>query len=158
VDFAVTPGAFNKLLKTARKMAGEQKVILVLGSPGSHPDPKIRNDIGKIVSENTDLMIVTDDEPYYENPSRIRSQILDGAWQTFNKKEEEFKKRVQEISDRRVAIKTALRSAEKGDVVIIAGMGHLQSRNIGGNEIPWSDADVVYELLESFGFSGKKSQ
>lgn len=153
VDFAVTPGAFAKLLNTAKKIAGYNQVIIVLGSPGSHPDPGVRKQIGVIVATHAHQIIITDDEPYFENPAHIRSQILNGAREVIGN-DQDFENRVQDISDRKAAIKTAISLAQKGDVVIVAGMGHLQSRNIAGNEVKWSDVDIVRESLKNIGHHG----
>jgi UDP-N-acetylmuramoyl-L-alanyl-D-glutamate--2,6-diaminopimelate ligase len=153
VDFAVTPGAFAKLLNTAKKIAGGNQSIIVLGSPGSHPDPGVRHQIGVIVATVADQIIVTDDEPYFENPAHIRTQILDGAHEAIPN-EQDFENRVQDISDRRLAIKTAISLAQSGDVVIVAGMGHLQSRNIAGEEVQWSDVEIVREALKTSNHSG----
>ncbi len=145
VDFALTPGAFRQLLHTGRKIAGEKRVILVFGSPGSHPDPLVRRQIGKITAGRADILMVTDDEPYFENPAHIRSQLLHGIREDLT--EEEFSQRIREIPDRREAIQAALHLAQKGDVVIISGMGHLKQRNIGGEEIEWNDKEVIKELM-----------
>jgi UDP-N-acetylmuramoyl-L-alanyl-D-glutamate--2,6-diaminopimelate ligase len=145
VDFALTPGAFTKMLASARRMAKRHKLIVVFGSPGSHPDPEVRKEIGRIVANEADLAIVTDDETYYQNPKQIRSQLLDGAFAALG--EAAFVEKVKEIGDRQRAIEFAISSAVKGDVVVISGMGHLTTRNMGGTETSWSDIEVVKSLL-----------
>ncbi len=148
VDFAITPGAFEKLLKTAKKLAKNKEIILVFGSPGTHPDKKTRQEIGEVAANQADTIIITDDEPYFENPNHIRLQILEGA----QKSKKASQKHILEIPDRRQAIISALKKAKKGDVVIISGMGHLKQRNINGKEINWNDAQVIRESLSSLGF------
>ena len=99
--------------------------------------------MGEVVSEYSDVFIVTDDEPYTENPMRIREAVLAGAHK--NDKTTE----VLELGDRRGAIQKALIKARRGDIVFIAGMGSEQFRTIGdGEKEPWDDRQVVRELLE----------
>ncbi len=146
LDFAMSPGAMTKVLESARKMGG--KIIFIFGSPGTHPDPTVRAEMGFISALGADFTIVTDDEPYFSDPTEIRQQILSGAKKALS--EEEFTQKVLERGDRRVAIETAFQRASEGDSVIISGMGHLTTRNIGGVETPWSDKKIVQEILATF--------
>ena len=121
---------------------------MVFGSPGTHPDPKIRAEMGRIAAQQCDITIITDDEPYFSNPEEIRRQLLSGARDAIS--EEEFAEKIKEIGDRHIAIETAIQKASEGDVVIISGMGHLKTRNIGGKEIPWSDKEIAKKILTTF--------
>lgn len=147
LDFAFTENAFRSLLETAKNIT-KGKVILVFGSPGSHPDVEVRRQSGVIAARYADIVIVTDDEPYLEYAPNIRKHLLEGAQKELG--DEAFAERVREIADRKAAIETALQLAHTGDTVIISGMGHLTSRNIGGTEIPWSDREVIENVLTSF--------
>ena len=142
LNFALTPLALEKMIKSLREM--KKRIILVFGMCGTHPDPHIRAEMGR-VSSMADVIIVTDDEPYFENPQKIRREILIGAQK--NLSDEDFSEKFLEIADRRAAIETALQKAGKNDVVVVNGMGHLSSRNINGKEISWSDRKIILNIL-----------
>jgi UDP-N-acetylmuramyl-tripeptide synthetase len=152
IDFALTPFAFNILIQTAKKIAKERSIFLVFGSAGTHSDKQVRKETGKIISEQVDMVIVTDDEPYFEDPASIREDILSGVREVFGKDKNKYEQHTREIPDRKEAISFALKSAKRGDVVLIVGMGHLSSRNISGVEQEWSDKKVAQELLREMGY------
>jgi UDP-N-acetylmuramoyl-L-alanyl-D-glutamate--2,6-diaminopimelate ligase len=58
-------------------------------------------------------------------------------------------KKLHEIPDRREAIVAALRAAKKGDAILLTGMGHFRTRNMGGKEIPWDERAIARELLKA---------
>jgi UDP-N-acetylmuramoyl-L-alanyl-D-glutamate--2,6-diaminopimelate ligase len=95
--------------------------------------------IGKIASELCDVVIVTDDEPYFEDPQQIREMIVKGV-------EPKNKDKVTVINDRREAIKHALKIAKPHDIVMIMGMGNETSRVIKDKTIPWNEREVIKEL------------
>lgn len=147
VDFAITPGALEKTLLSAKKLAGNKRVIVVFGSPGNHPDPAARRNIGSLAVKHADTIIITDDETYLENPDRIRHHILAGANKTLAECTG-LGKHVHEIPDRKKAIEMAIQLAGAGDVLLVCGMGHLKTRNIGGKEFPWNDVAMIREILK----------
>ena len=149
LDFAVTPFAFREMLTSAKTLG--KRLITVFGHCGSHPDSVVRHELGKIAAEFSDIVLVTDDEPYFEDPAQIRSQILAGIFSVLP--EEEQDETIFEISDRKVALEMALQKAHTGDVVVVSGMGHLTTRNIQGEEIPWSDKKVLQKVLQYFSSS-----
>lgn len=112
VDFAHTPDALENLLSTVKKTA--QRIILVFGCGGDR-DRKKRALMGKIAERFAEQIIITDDNPRSEDPKSIRLEILSGMSEL---------SKISEIGDRRLAIKTAIKMAEKDDVVVIAGKGH----------------------------------
>lgn len=146
IDFALTPGSLEKMLLSARNMVKDDgSLTLVFGLCGSHKDIQKRRLLGKTAAQYADTIIVTDDEPYYEKPEVIRQHILKGA------QEEDpdalSSGKVQEIPDREKAIFEAIAHAKTGDVLVVAGMGHLTTRNVSGEEIPWSDTEVIQKAL-----------
>ncbi len=149
VDFAVTPGALKKLLLSARQMVDDKRVIIVFGCAGNHPDTSVRQELGRQAAKHADVIIITDDEPYFEDPAEIRELILDGVQYELGT-EGESGKIVREIADRQTAIETALQMAAPGDIVLVSGMGHLESRNFGGNELKWNDKAVIQSVLNTF--------
>lgn len=112
VDFAHTPDALLNLLKGLSKKS--KKLILVFGCGGDR-DRKKRAIMGKIAQDWAWQIIVTDDNPRSEDPKAIRQEIISGM---------DKNALVQEIGDRSLAIKTAIKNASKNDIVVIAGKGH----------------------------------
>jgi len=141
VDFALTPNALKRLYKTlAGVKKSDAKIIAVFGACGQRDRGK-RPIIGQIVSQYADKIIITNDEPYNEDPGRIIEEISVGVE---NKKEgESFWK----IPDRRTAIHKALEMAKSGDIVAVTGMGAEESMIIGNKKIPWNDRKVIEEEL-----------
>ncbi len=139
VDFALTPGALEKLLKYASSVA-ERNVILVFGCTGGNHDHEKRSIMGKVASSLADYIVITEDETYGENNEKIMKDIEIG----FDKGFIAYKK----ISDRKEAIHFALRNACKGDIILITGMGAFQSRNNGKEEIPWNDKKEVQKYFK----------
>jgi UDP-N-acetylmuramyl-tripeptide synthetase len=141
VDFAVTPDALEKAI-LALKGATSGKVHVVFGATGDRDKTK-RPEMGAIAARTADRIYLTDDETYTENPDAIRDAVYEGIKQAKGEKKTEI------IPDRREAIKAAFAAAKKGDSVLIAGMGHFQTRNMGGKEIPWDERQVARELLRA---------
>ena len=148
IDFAYAAESLKNALFSARKMSPSGKVIVVFGSPGSHPDIAVRKKMGEVAAAYADVVVVTDDEPYTENPADIRAHILAGA-RGVTVDVQQKTAEIHEIPNREQAMEFACRNAKKGDVVLVAGMGHLSSRNIGGKEISWNDAEVLRKILLS---------
>lgn len=143
VDFALTPDALKKLYSLLAKIKKpEAKIIAVFGACGERDRGK-RPIIGEIVSQYADLVIVTNDEPYHENPMQIIQEIVGGIK---NKKEGE---NFFIIPDRREAIKKALHLSVSGDVLAITGMGAEESMIVGDKKIPWNDKKVILEELRT---------
>jgi UDP-N-acetylmuramoyl-L-alanyl-D-glutamate--2,6-diaminopimelate ligase len=145
VDFALTPNALEKLytlLEKIRKPGSE--VIAVFGACGERDRGK-RPIIGGIVSRYADKLIITNDEPYHEDPLRIINEIITGVKD--KKENEDF----WIIPDRREAIKKALGLARPQDIIAVTGMGAEESMVVGGKKIPWNDRTVIEELLRELG-------
>lgn len=140
VDYAHTPDALEKLLEAAKTLA-KKRVILVFGATGDRDKGK-RPIMGEIAAKYADRIILTDDESYSEDPEVIRSEVRAGI---ITGKGDGM---TLEIGDRREAIEKALSIAKKGDMILIAGMGHEQYRIVNGERLPWNDGDVVRELVD----------
>jgi len=154
VDFALTPNAFKKVLYSLKKRT-LNKLIVVFGAAGDHDKAK-RPLIGQIAYDIADNIILTDDEPYSEEPSLIRQEIKKGIFISQEEREVSLQdKHFFEIPDRKEAIQTALQIAQSGDCIIVAGMGSLTSRNIKGQEIPWDDSQIIADIFSSV-FPSKK--
>ena len=140
VDYAHTPDALEKLLAAARGIA-KNRVILVFGACGDRDKGK-RPIMGEIAAHGADRIFLTDEESYNEDPETIRNMIREGIEKAGGSA------KMTELADRREAIERALGSAQKGDMVLITGMGHEQYRIVNGKRLPWNDTVVVREILE----------
>ena len=143
VDYSFEPRALEKLYQTIESVS-HNRIIHVLGSTGGGRDRSRRPVLGEIAAKQADIVIVTDEDPYDEDPAEIINQVATGA--------ERAGKRVNEslfkIIDRREAIKTAFNLAESGDLVLITGKGAEQYICVaGGRQIPWDDREVARAVL-----------
>ncbi len=143
VDYAFEPKAVAKLYETIALLP-HKKIIHVLGSAGGGRDAARRPVLGRIAGERADYVIVTNEDPYDDDPETIISQVALGAEKTGKRTGENLFK----ILDRRKAIKKALDLAQAGDLVLITGKGSEQAICVaGGEKIPWDDRAVVRDLL-----------
>jgi len=141
VDYAHTPDALEKLLEAAKAVT-KNRVILVFGACGDRDKTK-RPIMGEIAARQVDRIFLTDEESYNEDPTAIRDMIREGI------EKAGATAKTTEIPDRREAIARALSIATKDDTILITGMGHEQFRIINGEKQPWSDADVVRDILNA---------
>jgi len=140
IDYAVTPDAFEKLYTSILplKIPGS-KIIHVFGACGERDRGK-RPQMGEIASSYADIIILTNEDPFHENPE----QIIDDIEQGVTKKKD---KTYFRIFDRREAIHKALILAEIGDIVLITGKGAEVSMALGDQHVPWNERQVVEEEL-----------
>lgn len=137
VDYAHTPDALKNVLSAVRAIT-KGSVRVVFGATGDR-DPGKRQPMGEIAAELADMIYLTDDETYTEEGSLIRAAVKEGI--------EKRKGKYVEIADRREAIEQAIKDSSKGDVVLLAGIGHQNYRNMGGKKEPWDERVVAKELL-----------
>ena len=142
VDYAHTPDALEKLLQTSKKIT-KNRTILVFGACGDR-DREKRPIMGKITQDLADRIIITDEENYTEDATQIREEIISGI----SKKNDKLPANIQEIPDRKEAIRKALQIAGKGDIVLITGLGHEVYRVIDGEKTPWNDTQIVREIAQ----------
>ncbi len=137
IDYAHEPRSLEEILKTIKEVFRPNKLILVFGAPGGGRDKSKRPIMGEIAEKYADLIILTTDDPYDENPAQIIKDIKQGIRKLI----------YEEILDRKEAIKRAINLAQEGDVVLIAGKGGETKMAIGEKLIPWSDKEIVKEVL-----------
>lgn len=138
VDYAHTPDALENVLSASRQLT-KGRVIAVYGATGDRDKTK-RPLMGKIGAKLADIVVLTDDETYTEDGDMIRAAVREGI--------EEAKGKYVEIGDRQEAIMYALSEAKKDDVVVLCGIGHQDTRNMGGKLVPWDERQVVLGLLD----------
>lgn len=153
VDYAHTPDALEKVYQTLQgTMNKEQrtKMICVLGAAGGGRDKWKRPELGKIAAQYCDEIIITNEDPYDENPTQILSEIKSGISNS------QFSiSNLYEILDRREAIKKALFLAKPNDVVIITGKGCEPWMCVAaGKKISWDDRRIVREEFSKISNNG----
>lgn len=139
VDFAHTPNALEQVLKTLKEdLKKDLRLIVVFGAAGLR-DKEKRPMMGKIAGTYGDFSIVTTEDPRMEKVEDICEQIAEGCRGVGGK----FKV----IYNRQEAIDFAIKTAQKGDIVVICGKGHEKSMCYGTKEYPWSDQEAVRKAL-----------
>ena len=133
VDYAHKPDALTLALQALRPMT-EGRLIVVIGAGGNRDAGK-RSLMGEAAARNADVVIVTDDNPRFENPAAIRRAIMAGAPGAI------------EIADRREAISRAVAMLGPGDILCVAGKGHESGQIVGERTIPFSDRAAVAAAL-----------
>ena len=135
VDYAHTPDSLEKLYQVFQS----SKNICVLGGTGGGRDSWKRAEMGRIADKYCEEIILTDEDPYDEDPRKIVEDVAKGV----------STQAPSIIMDRREAIREAIKKAKTGDTVIITGKGtdpYIMGPN--GQKTPWSDATVAKEELE----------
>ncbi len=141
VDYAHTDDALRNLLETARPLA-EHHLITVFGCGGDRDRSK-RPLMGMVAARLSDVVVITSDNPRSEDPARIIEEVKRGAQPELRSGDTEL----LAIVDRRQAIAEAVRRAQPGDVVLIAGKGHEKYQEIGGTVLPFDDVAVARDAL-----------
>jgi UDP-N-acetylmuramoyl-L-alanyl-D-glutamate--2,6-diaminopimelate ligase len=131
VDYAHTPDGLKAAIAALRPHT-KGKLITVFGAGGDRDKGK-RPEMGAIAVADSDIAIVTDDNPRSEDPALIRADIIAGA------------PGAHDIGDRRYAIAFAIEHAEPDDIVLIAGKGHEQGQIIMGRVMPFDDVEIARE-------------
>lgn len=139
VDYSYAADQLEAAIQAAREVASGAKVSVVFGATGDR-DAAHWLLMGKS-SKNADKIYVTDDETYHQRPEAIREIVMQGV-----ESAGAIGKAV-EVDDRKGAIKIAFDRAESGEIIILAGLGHQDYRNMGGKKLAWKEADVARKLL-----------
>lgn len=141
VDYAHTPDALVNVLESIREVLhGEGHVITVVGAGGNRDKGK-RPLMAQESARRSDRLIITSDNPRFEEPQDIINDMLAGLSPV------EMKNTVV-VTDRREAIRTACMMADSGDVVLVAGKGHETYQEIRGVKHHFDDKDVLRECFE----------
>jgi UDP-N-acetylmuramoyl-L-alanyl-D-glutamate--2,6-diaminopimelate ligase len=158
IDLAHTPDSFEEVFKSVKKMP-HNKIISVFGSAGGGRDKWKRPVLGKIAAENSDIIILTNEDPYNEPPLKIMEEIASGikiqhpALHPHTKVSTETSgvgaSTQHLILDRREAIRKGLELAKENDIVLILGKGTEQLMMVGDKKIKWDDREVVKEELKN---------
>ena len=140
VDYAHTPDALENVLNAIHEVLdGKGKVITVCGAGGNRDKGK-RPLMAQEAVKQSDRVIITSDNPRFEEPQDIINDMLAGL-------DARQMKKVISIADRREAIRTACMMAEKGDVILVAGKGHEDYQEIKGVKHHFDDHEVIRECF-----------
>lgn len=145
VDYAHTPDALVNVLQTINDVLQHRGECWTVCGAGGNRDRGKRPIMAKVAVENSDRVIITSDNPRFEDPQAIIDDMLAGL-------SEEQRQSVLNIVDRREAIRTACMLAKPGDVILVAGKGHEDYQIVQGVKHHFDDHEVI---REAFGLSDK---
>lgn len=144
VDYAHEPASFLALFDALADVPHE-RIIHVFGPTGGGRDRSKRPRMGEISAGRADVIIVTTDDPYDDDPEKIAQEVVAGAEEYCRKAK--IRRSISFVVDRREAIRHALSVARPRDLVVITGKGSEQAMVVRGKKIPWDDRTVVRETL-----------
>jgi UDP-N-acetylmuramoyl-L-alanyl-D-glutamate--2,6-diaminopimelate ligase len=140
VDYAHTPDALVNVIETIKKIKSSgQRLITVVGAGGNRDKTK-RPVMARVAVQNSDLVILTSDNPRFEEPEDIINDMKAGV-------DEEFTKKLVTIVDRHEAIRTACLLANKEDIILVAGKGHENYQEVKGVKHHFDDKEVLAEIF-----------
>lgn len=143
VDYSFEPKALEKLHQVL-DLIPHNRLIHLLGSAGGGRDKSRRPILGRLAAEKADFVVITNEDPYDEDPGTIINEVASGA-EMLGK---ELNVNLFKILDRREAVKKALELAEKDDIVLFTGKGAEQSICLAeGQKIAWDEREVVKEEI-----------
>ena len=137
VDYAHTPGSYEALYKHLKSLK-PKRLVCVFGSYGEGRDKWKRGEIGELSDLYCDRIILTNEGPGDEEPMQIIKDIKKGV----------KKKECEIIIDRKLAIKTAITQAKKGDIIALIGKGHEDYIRIGSEKIPWNEVEIAKKAMK----------
>jgi UDP-N-acetylmuramyl tripeptide synthase len=152
IDFTVTPQSYTATLSTLKAgLAPGKRLLALLGSCGDRMKEK-RPIVGGIAANLTDIMIVTNEDPYTEDPEKIIDDVLAGVPKSMPIYKEALPvpapaKYCLRMSDRGNAIKTIMRLAAPGDVVLLCGKGSDTTMMLKNGQIPWNEREIARDAL-----------
>lgn len=146
IDYAHEPKSLESAYE-ATKLFKPNNMICLLGGQGGGRDIWKRSKMGEIAAKYCDYIFITNEDPYDESPENILNDIEKGIL-NINQKEKKYKKYFK-IVDRREAIKQAILTAQKNDVVILTGKGGEVWMCVENNKkMPWNETEIVKEIIK----------
>jgi UDP-N-acetylmuramoyl-L-alanyl-D-glutamate--2,6-diaminopimelate ligase len=140
VDYAHTPDAITNVLSTIRDVLGKSGRIITVVGAGGNRDKGKRPIMAQEAAKLSDELVLTSDNPRFENPDDILADMQAGL-------DTDAMKHTLAITDRRQAIRTAVRLAQSGDVILIAGKGHEDYQEIQGVKHHFDDREEVEKIF-----------
>lgn len=144
VDYAHDNVSLNAVLDSVRSFIDKNsRIILITGAQGGGRDKKKRPLMGETAAKKAEVVIVTNEDPYNDDPRKIIEDVARGAEKGGKQRDVDL----FVVEDRRLAIHKAFESANNGDVVLITGKGAEQLMELKGKSIAWDDRVVAKEEL-----------
>ena len=140
IDYAHTPDALKNLLNNINAMRSKNNVLITVVGCGGDRDRGKRPIMGKVASDQSDITILTSDNPRSEDPGEIIKEMYAGV-------DVECQNKTFQITGREDAIKLACQLAKEGDIIVIAGKGHEKYQEIKGEKFPFDDKQVLQQYL-----------
>ncbi len=137
LDYAHTPDALRICLSNLKEQFPNKKIILLFGCGGNRDQNK-RFKMGKIACDYSNEIYLTDDNPRFEDPRKIRDDIKKGIQGTS----------IKEIPDRKKAISEAIKNLNTGDILLVAGKGHEKTQDFGKKKIYFSDKKIILDCIK----------
>ena len=147
VDFAHTPDALKQALSSLKKHISDDGQLLCVFGCGGDRDSGKRSQMGETVEKYANRFVITDDNPRTESAQQIVADILSGL---------KAKDKALIEHNRKLAITSMIQTARQGDIVLVAGKGHEQYQDIAGIKHPFSDKQIITELLSAANDSDMK--
>ncbi|WP_042723725.1 glutamate ligase domain-containing protein, partial [Curtobacterium sp. B18] len=144
VDFGHSPDAFENTLAAVRQFTSG-KVLMLFGADGDRDTTK-RPDMARVAAAGSDILVITDHHPRFEDAASIRKTLVDAAREAFPDHE------IHEVSPPEAAIRTAVGLVGDGDSILWAGPGHQDYRDIQGVRTPYSARDEARQALREAGW------
>ena len=141
VDYAHTPDALINVLNAIDEILCKKGEVITVCGAGGNRDKGKRPQMAYEAARLSDKVIITSDNPRFEDPQDIINDMLAGL-------KEDQKSKVVSIADRRDAIRTVCMMAKKGDVVLVAGKGHENYQEIKGVKHHFDDKEVLREIFK----------
>lgn len=140
VDYAHTPDALKNVLDTINEIRTHNETLITVAGAGGNRDAAKRPEMAAAAVMRSDRLIITSDNPRFEEPEDIIKQMREGVGG-------EYYNKVLCISDRREAIRTAVALAKKGDIILVAGKGHENYQEIKGVRHHFDDVEELSKAL-----------
>ena len=137
LDYAHTPDALRICLSNLKEQFPNKKIILLFGCGGNRDQNK-RFKMGKIACDYSNEIYLTDDNPRFEDPRKIRDDIKKGMQNAL----------IKEIPDRKKAISEAIKNLNTGDILLVAGKGHEKTQDFGKKKIYFSDKKIILDCIK----------
>ena len=146
VDFGHSPDAFENTLAAVRQFT-TGRTIMVFGADGDRDATK-RHEMARVAAQGSDILVITDHHPRFEDAASIRATLLEGAKLAADQPQETY-----EVSPPEQAIRKAVSVAKEGDSILWAGPGHQDYRDIRGVRTPYSARDEARAALREAGWA-----
>ena len=141
VDYAHTPDALKNVLDTINEIRTHNETLITVAGAGGNRDAAKRPEMAAAAVMRSDRLIITSDNPRFEEPDEIIRQMREGVGG-------EYYNKVLCITDRREAIRTAAALAKKGDIILVAGKGHENYQEIKGVRHHFDDVEELIKALK----------